>query len=391
MINNLLKFDVCILGAGITGLTCAVTLLQKGLKVVLLEKENTISNASNNNAGQIVPGFAIDEPSLLALTSQNYCQRLWSLTYKGIETIKRTLLANQFPVELKKNSYMYLTNHENVNQLLIQWEKYRSLYNPEKKMQYISGDKVNSQLCTNYFVGGLKETDCYVMDSSLYLQNLVTNVRKLGGVIKYSIPNLNLSYLKRNSNNVKIRINHHKSVLARYLVIATNGQLNYSTPLNFMNAYLFRTAPVAHIDLIPNYAFSILSSKNYLHYCRYLEDKSFLFCCKSLPFNYTSRELIKLFSREMLAIFPYLKGINIRQFSSSIIALTKTRFPEIGKISEYVYYAQGYSGRGLVLGTLFGKIIADAILGNTEDFNCFLNMNNSQGGTDERLLFTHSS
>jgi gamma-glutamylputrescine oxidase len=387
MINNLLKYDVCILGAGITGLTCAIELLQKGYKVVILEKEQMPSNSSNNNAGQIVPGFALDEISLARLYNQLDSQFLWNLTYEGIEYIKNNILSHQYSSCLTSNIYLYVTSLDYYNQLLMRWKKYRESYAPDNKMQYYLSSDVKSLFKSDYFIGGLKESNSYVLDPVSYINDLLRHVKKLGGDIKHSCPNLSLSYLQRNSNNIKIRISHHKSILARHLIVATNGQLNYGSSLNLFNGYLFKTHPIKNINLMPNLSFSVMSSKNFLHYCRYLEDGSFLFCCKSLPFNYSSRELIKMFSHEILSIFPFLKGMSIRQFSSAKIAVTKNKMPELGKISENIYYAQGYSGRGLVLGTLAGKIISEAICGDSVKLNYFMNLNKERLDSDERLLF----
>ena len=65
----------------------------------------------------------------------------------------------------------------------------------------------------------------------------------------------------------------------------------------------------------------------------------------------------------MLKVFPQLKNISIEFGWSGTVGITRHRMPHFGKIGERAFFAHGYSGHGVALATLGGKVLAQAVLG----------------------------
>jgi len=69
-----------------------------------------------------------------------------------------------------------------------------------------------------------------------------------------------------------------------------------------------------------------------------------------------------------------LKEVKIDFAWTGNFLLTMMRMPQVGRVGDNLYYAQGYSGHGVTNSHLMGEILADAIEGNTSRFDVFASM-----------------
>jgi gamma-glutamylputrescine oxidase len=71
----------------------------------------------------------------------------------------------------------------------------------------------------------------------------------------------------------------------------------------------------------------------------------------------------------MLGIFPQLDDVAGEYCWGGRIGITVDRIPSIGRIGAHTWYAQGFSGQGVALTGMYGKLIAEAIAGQAERFD----------------------
>ena len=71
----------------------------------------------------------------------------------------------------------------------------------------------------------------------------------------------------------------------------------------------------------------------------------------------------------MLRVFPQLENTKIQYGWGGKLAISRNRLPVFGRLEKDYYYALGYSGQGLALATLFGKVISEAISETVSDFD----------------------
>ena len=85
----------------------------------------------------------------------------------------------------------------------------------------------------------------------------------------------------------------------------------------------------------------------------------------------------------MLKVFPQLAGTRIDHAWGGQLAITMGRLPHFGRLPGDIFFAQGYSGQGLALTSLAGKLIAEAVGGSAERFDVFARMPHRRfpGGT----------
>ena len=114
---------------------------------------------------------------------------------------------------------------------------------------------------------------------------------------------------------------------------------------------------------------AVCDSRTALDYYRLSADKRMLFGGLS---NYTGLEpanVTEIMRAKMINVFPALKNVSIEYKWSGQMAMSIRRIPQMGRLQGNVLYVGGYSGHGLAPTHMMGRIIAEAIDGNTERFD----------------------
>jgi gamma-glutamylputrescine oxidase len=70
-------------------------------------------------------------------------------------------------------------------------------------------------------------------------------------------------------------------------------------------------------------------------------------------------------------VFPQLRGVRVDYAWSGTCAISFSRVPQLGRLGERTYFAQGYSGHGVVGSHLFGRILGEAVHGDRARFDVF--------------------
>ena len=73
----------------------------------------------------------------------------------------------------------------------------------------------------------------------------------------------------------------------------------------------------------------------------------------------------------MLRVFPQLRDVKNTHAWGGYVDITLNRAPDFGRIEPDVYYLQGFSGHGIALTGLAGRLVAEAIAGEAERFDVF--------------------
>jgi len=170
-------------------------------------------------------------------------------------------------------------------------------------------------------------------------------------------------------------------VRARYLVIACNGYLGrfenivdrYQMPLN---NFILATEPLGEEPArkINRDDLAVVDTRFVVNYFHNSPDHRLIFGGGE---NYSSlypKDIKRFVRKRMLAVYPQLKDVNIEFGWGGTLAITMRRMPHFGRKGESVYWAQGYSGHGITMANMGGKLVAEAIAGNAEGFDLFANL-----------------
>lgn len=326
-------YDVCVVGAGFTGLTGALFLSKKGYKVCVLEKGLIQDNASFNNAGQLVPGYRLDQSELENLMGRNHAQIMNDCTYEAINTIKNIIIDEMIDCDFFKIKYQIMPDPK------------------AGKLAYL-------------------QDESYCLDSRKYIQGLIKIIHNRGVTLKEGVGVLKLL---PSEDQVEV-IGVEQTIFSKYVVLASNGldQLNIlpKNKLALLESYLLQSAPL-NIDAKnweQNAAISNFNSV--IHYCRFLSDKRVMLGVKPNMLGSFGSYLqsIKLGIKE---IFPQLNQFEVESIVSGKISITKNGLPIMGQAHNRIFYSGGCLGRGIVIGTMAARLISEKIMGRASFFDVF--------------------
>jgi hypothetical protein len=92
-----LDVDVCVVGAGLAGLTTAREIARSGWSVAVLEARRIAWNASGLNCGFVLPGFAVPIARIIERVGRERAKDLWRLSELGLEYVRTTIAEADMP------------------------------------------------------------------------------------------------------------------------------------------------------------------------------------------------------------------------------------------------------------------------------------------------------
>ena len=362
--------DVCIIGGGYTGLSTAIHLRERGYSVVLLEANKVGWGASGRNGGHVGMGQRADQDKLEDMLGMEHAQALWKIAVESVDTVTDLIARFDIDCELKRGNMHVATRAGENEELRAHVEHLQKVYNYQE-IRYAEPSEVAQLTSGKGFHGATVDMGCKHLHPLKYAQGMARAAISLGATIfeKSRV----LSYTEGAEVRVKTAAGEVK---AKYLVLACNGYLEKLEPRTAgkimpINNFMLATEPLGEElaqQLIRDDT-SMSDTLFVINYWKLSADNRLLFGGGE---NYTKRfpADIKSFVRKyMLRIYPELANTRIDYGWGGTLAVTMNRMPDFGRLSAQVFYAHGYSGHGVPIATMAGKLLAEAISGSAERFD----------------------
>lgn len=373
-LNGEQRCDVCVVGAGFTGISTALSLAEKGKRVIVLEGRRIGFGATGRNGGQIVNSFNRDLDYITQHYGQEIGKKMAKMAFAGSELIRQRIAKYEIDCDLKQGNVFAACNQKQFNELIAKkalWEA-----NGHQEIELLSADTIQQHIGTERYVGGLLDhKGGHIQPLNLVLGQAQA-FEKLGGLIFEDSQVIEL----QQGQPGKV-ITAQGQVIADQIVVAGNAYVFGLLPEIEKKAMPCGTQVIATEPLPKEVQEKLLPSDRCVEDCNYLLDYFRLSGDGRLIYGggttYGARDPGKIEAiivPKMLKTFPYLKGVNIDYAWTGNFLLTMMRMPQVGKIGDNLYYAQGYSGHGVTNSHLMGEILSDAIEGDTDRFDVFASM-----------------
>lgn len=363
--------DVCIVGAGFTGISTALHLAEQGVKVIVVEASRIGFGASGRNGGQLVNSYSRDIDFIKRHYGNHVGEQMASMAFEGQRIIRERVAKYNIDCDLKEGAIFAACNKKQFEELKEKkalWEAHG-----HDKLELLSAEEIQKHIGSSRYAGGLLDHwGGHVHPLNLVLGQAAA-FESLGGVIYEASP-----VTKVNEGSM-CEVKTAKGVVkAKQVVVAGNAYITGIIPEVEKNSMPCGTQVIATEPLTPEQQKAILPTDHCVEDCNYLLDYFRLSGDGRLIYGggttYGAREPEKveaLIVPKMLKTFPALKNVKIDHAWTGNFLLTLMRLPQVGRIGNNLYYAQGYSGHGVTCTHLMGKVLADALQGNTERFDVF--------------------
>lgn len=365
--------DVCVIGAGFTGVSTALHLAERGYKVHVVEANRVGWGASGRNGGQIISGIS-GEKKIAKHLGQDGEQIMWEMGWAGHDIIRERVETYGIDCDL---TWGYLDVAIKQRHIRAQLEDLEELekYKFPHEYRLLSREETASIIGTDAYIGALLNRG----NGHLHPLNLCIGEAKaaesLGATIYEQSPVLRIEHGAR-----PCVITDQGSVTAEFVVIAGNAY-HFLEPglrgrLFPVNSFIIATEPLAEdqVASINPQNLAVCDPNFVLEYFRLSAEKRLLFGGRCNYFGSDPAVIRQKLQVKMLRIYPQLAGTKIDYAWGGTIGVTVSRVPQLGRISPNVLYSQGYSGHGVNVTHLAGQIMAEAVAGTLERFDVFANI-----------------
>ncbi|VBY72544.1 NAD(P)/FAD-dependent oxidoreductase [Burkholderia pseudomallei] len=365
--------DVCLIGAGLTGISAALNLAERGHSVAVLEASKVGWAASGRNGGQLIGGFACGIDAFEPYLNADEIRLVWDMGLETLAIAKERIAKHAIDCAFVPGYLSAANKPRDVDALRRSRDEAARRFG-YTRLRYVERDALAQYVQSSRYLGGLFDPDSGHLHPLNYTLGLARAAVASGARIHED------SAVTRIASEAGGHVvsTARGAVRARFVVLACNAFLGALAPalsrkIMPVGTYVIATEPLGEARaraLMPAQA-AICDSRFALDYFRPTPDARLLWGGKVSYSTLEPRKLADAMRRDMLKTFPQLADVTIEHAWGGFVDITMNRAPHFGRLTPTVYFAQGFSGHGVNTTGLAGKLIAEAIDGQAARFDVF--------------------
>jgi len=367
------RADICVVGGGYAGLSAALELAVRGYDVVLLEAERVGWGASGRNGGQVATGFAADMGKIARWVGADAARQLWRMTEEAKAIIRERVERYDIRCDLKPGYLYAALKPRQLADLAAEADLLGGTYGYDQ-IELLDAGRVRGEVDSAIYVGGLLDRGGAHLHPLNYALGLARAARAEG--VRIHADSAVVRFEKRDGRHrVVTRGGHVDSDLVVFCANAYQGELVPALRRKIMpvGTYIIATERLDEARariLIPN-DIAVADVKFVLDYFRLSADRRLLFGGKVSYTTLPPPGLKESMRRAMLTVFPQLRDAAIDYVWGGNVAITAERTPHLGRLEPGFYFAQGFSGHGVAMTGIAGRVIAGAVDGDASRLDLF--------------------
>ena len=364
--------DTVIVGGGLAGLTTALELAREGVAVTVLESESIGFGASGRNGGIVSPAFACGSDAIEARVGPQKARALHRLTIEGVARLRNHIQTLNIPQADPIPGLLNLRRFDQAQDLHAYADAFQRDYG--YAFTYLDRTAIQDRLQTTRYLHGLEDTQAFHIHPLNYLRALAVEVERLGGKIYEQSPAIGCDL---QGAHKRLRTPNGQ-VSAKRAVFATGG---YTGPLipRLKRAVL----PIATYMMVSSPApdllaqviktkSAILDDRRASDYYRLVDGGQRLLWGGRITTRAANPEGVAAeLRRAMLDVYPQLASLHTDLAWSGLMAYARHLMPQIGELQPDVWNITAFGGHGLNTTAIAGKVLAEAILHQSDRVELF--------------------
>ncbi len=365
-----IQADVAVVGGGFSGVNTALELAERGYAVVLLEANRIAWGASGRNGGQIIGGVGHDATKFRKTIGDEGVRTIYEMGIECVEIIRERVARYNIDCDIRWGYCDVALKPKHMDWFRESQEEQRDHGYPHELVM-LDRDEVKAFVGSDAYLGGL-----YNANGGGHLHPMNLCLGEADAAVSQGVRIFEQSKVSAIEPGERVVLRTDAgSVSAKRAVLCGNAYMENLVPRLAKRVLPASTCMIATEPLSDELAQSVLprdvavcDPRTALDYFRRTADNRLLFGGLSnytglVPTNYE-----QVMTRKMLKVFPQLEGVGIDFAWDGQMGISINRMPQLGKLADNIYFVQAYSGHGVAPTHIMGRIIAEAINGETKRF-----------------------
>ena len=366
------RCDVCVVGGGLTGLSAALELAERGLDVVLLEANRLGWGASGRSGGQIIFGYSCDQSKIAGLIGQDHSQMLWDASLEGVALVRERITRYGIDCDFA-DGHVHVALKPRQARELREWQADMENTYGYGTLEWWDEAQTHEEIASPRYVAGLYDRNSGHLHPLRYTLGVARAAEAAGAVLHEASPALRL---ERGAQPAVVT--PHGKVTADHVILGTNAYLagvvgEIESRLMPVGSYIGASEPLGEAtcrELIRRNT-AIADMNFVLDYYRCSGDWRVLFGGRVSYSTREPRDLKRAMRARMVHVFPQLADARMDFAWGGFVGITVNRAPHFGTLDGNIIFAQGFSGHGMAVSGLAGRVLAEAVRGQAGRFDVF--------------------